>query len=277
MKITAIIVVYNKEIKDSVTCECIKKFATDVDIIIVDNSTKPNSNELVCAERGYRYLSMNGNAGLSKAYNAAIEVSKGSDMYVLFDDDTEVPAEYFEVLGAAADANPSVDIFAPIVLGQDGVIYSPNNYNFMKNEFIASPDDSIDPARFNAIASCLAIRARVFEGYRFNEILFVDQVDQRFFEEQRERGSKCIKLEVVVHQNFYQRGVSLTPEQGWNRLRLRIVDLMRHARLKGGAKITLMGYAKCCGLGMQIARKTGSGAVFCKAVGLSTSLLLKPR
>lgn len=274
-RITAAVVVYNKDISESITCQNIKNIDDSIDVFVLDNSTTANNNATYCKLNGIRYLSMNGNKGLSKAYNAAVDNSKSSDVIVLFDDDTEITAEYFDKLKIALEENPETDIFAPIIKGQDGVIYSPNEFNFLKNHFISSPDQVVSQNAFNAIASCLAIRMRVFDDYRFNEKLFVDQVDQFFFCEQRSLGRKFGVIKVEILQHFYQRGATLTPEAGWRRLSLRIVDIFRHARLMGGKKYTLIAFVKCCGLGVQIGRKSKSAAVFVKAFGLSCKLLFK--
>ncbi len=277
IRITAAIVIYNKDVSDAITCQRIKDIDSSIDILIVDNSEKKNNNEAQCEELGIRYISMKGNKGLSKAYNAAVDNSKGSDVIVLFDDDTEITAAYFEKLRNALEEQQDIDIFAPIIKGQDGVIYSPNEFNFLKNHFISSPNQVVSQDAFNAIASCLALRMRVFENYRFNEKLFVDQVDQFFFCEQRNLGRKFGVLNVEILQHFYQRGATLTPEAGWRRLRLRIVDVFRHARLMGGKKYTLLAFVKCCGLGVQIGKKSKSIGVMLKAGMLSLSLLVHAR
>lgn len=278
IKMVAAIVVYNKKIEESITCRRIQNLPDlNVDILVVDNSETVADNERYCEDRGIRYISMNGNAGLSKAYNVAVEASKNADIIIFFDDDTEVSEEYFTVLVKAVDEQPDIDIFAPIIYGQDGVIYSPNEFNFLRNHFISTPDQEVAQDSFNAIASCLAVRMRVFDGYRFNEKLFVDQVDQFFFCEQRKRGMKFGILPVKILQNFYQRGNTLTSEAGWRRLRLRIVDVMRHARLMEEFKYVLMGYVKCCGLGIQIGKKSKSIGVMVKSIVLSTKLLIKPK
>ncbi len=269
IKYTAIIVVYNKTIAGSITCKRLQNISgVDVEIVIVDNSEQNLHNDEICKTLGYNYISMNGNKGLSKAYNAAIENTK-SDIIVLFDDDTNVNEKYFEVLDKAVSENTDADIFAPIVYGQDGVIYSPNEFNFLRNHFIDTPEQVVSQERFNAIASCLAIRRRVFEDYRFNEILFVDQIDQYFFCEQRKLGRKFVKLDVEIHQNFYQRGKTLDPESAWKRVRLRLIDVMRHAKLMGGIKYRMLGLIKCCGLSLQIAKKSKSIAVLLKGLLLT--------
>lgn len=277
LSIVAAIVVYNKKIEESITCRNILKICDEaVEILVIDNSTHDFQNKNYCSQKNIEYISMNGNKGLSKAYNVAIDrcKEKRKDVVVLFDDDTEVTEEYFNKLKDALNTYPDFDIFAPIIYGQDGIIYSPNEYNFMRNHFIKSPNQEVAQEKFNAIASCLAIRMKVFENYRFNEKLFVDQVDQNFFYDQRKKNVKCKKIDVKILQNFYQRGEALTPKSGWNRLKLRIVDVMRQTRLIGGVNARLLGFLKCCGLGVQIGKKSHSFIIPIKAFGLAFLYLI---
>lgn len=272
LSIVAVIVVYNKKIEESITCKNILNSNYEsIEVLIVDNSTSDFGNREYCIKEGLAYISMGGNMGLSKAYNAAVDAckKKNANVIILFDDDTEVTEEYFYKLDNALNTCPEVDIFAPIIYGQDGVIYSPNEYNFLRSKFIKSPDMEISQERFNAIASCLAIRMRVFDNYRFNEKLFVDQVDQNFFYDQRKKKAKFKKIDVKILQNFYQRGENLTPESGWRRLKLRIVDIMRQTRLIGGIKIRILGFLKCCGLGVQIGKKSHSPVLLFKTILLT--------
>ena len=135
-KITAAVVVYNKKISESITCQKIKNIDSAIDILVLDNSEIETGNAEYCKSNSIRYISMGGNKGLSKAYNRAVDNSKFSDVIVLFDDDTEITYEYFEKLGKGLDEHPDADIFAPIIRGQDGVIYSPYiNYYFTPNKY----------------------------------------------------------------------------------------------------------------------------------------------
>lgn len=280
MTIVAAAVVYNKRVEDSITCKNIlnHKIANKDDVIemlVVDNSTNDFGNNNYCRLHGIKYISMNGNKGLSKAYNAAIDACGEKDVIILFDDDTEVTKEYFTELYRELNAHPEIDIFAPIIYGQDGVIYSPNEYNFLKNHYIKSPKQEISQTKFNAIASCLAIRMKVFDNYRFNEKLFLDQVDQNFFYDQRKKNVKFGRINIQIQQNFYQRGKKLTPEAGWRRLKIRIIDIMRQTRLIGGLKIRTLGFIKCCGLGMQIGKKSKSISIPVKAFGMTIVCMVK--
>lgn len=134
------------------------------------------------------------------------------------------------------------------------------------------PTQKVSQEKFNAIASCLAIRRRVFENYKFDERLFVDQIDQYFFCEQRQLKRKFLKLDIEIYQNFYQRGNTLDPISAWNRVRLRLVDIMKHAELMGKMKYRFLGFVKCLGLSMQIAKKSKSVNVLFKGIRLTCRL-----
>lgn len=271
-KITAIIVVYNKELDESSVCLRIKKFA---DVIVIDNSTKKNKNELFCKDHDISYISMMGNKGLSRAYNAAIDEIVDTDAIVIVDDDTDVPNEYFEVLSNDLQNHPDVDIFAPIIRGQDGVIYSPNNYRFIKNDLVRNPVNEVQQDRFNAISSCMAIRKRVFDDFRYNEKLFVDEIDHCFCRIQREKGRKFKVLNIEISQNFHQRNNNISSETAWNRVRIRVIDIFRHARLIGKEKLIFQAFIKCCGIGLQTGKKSKSAFVSIKIIGLSFKMLLE--
>lgn len=269
-KITTIIVIYNKELNESSVCLKIKKHT---DVIIVDNGTKENKNAHFCESHDISYISMDGNKGLSRAYNTAIDHIVDTDAIVMLDDDTDVSDEYFIKLKHALIEQPDVDIFAPIMRGQDGVIYSPNNYKFIKNDLVENPAKEICQNRFNAISSCMAIRKRIFDNYRYNEKLFVDEIDHCFCREQREKGIMFAVLDVEISQNFHQRSKQMSPDSAWDRVHVRIIDIFRHARLMGGKKYTLLAFVKCFGLGVQIAKKSKSMGVMLKAGLLSCKML----
>ena len=132
IKYVAIVVVYNKNIRNSITCNLLRNIsASNIEIVVVDNSEENMDNESICHNLGFRYISMHGNKGLSKAYNAAIDIVD-ADVLILLDDDTELHKEYFDILDKAVADNPEIDVFAPVVYGQDGVIYSPNKFSFIK-------------------------------------------------------------------------------------------------------------------------------------------------
>ncbi len=200
----AVVVLYNMKVDDSVTIKNLKRIKEyKINTIVVDNSTKEFNNKEICIENNYTYLSMNGNGGLSKAYNAVLDFLKDKNGIIIwFDDDTRVTQEYFDVLDRESKSKQEIDIFAPIIQGQDGKFWSPNEYRYIKNKQLKNKNQKINPKKFNAINSCTAVRLSVYRNYRYTEQLFLDQVDHQFFEDQRVLKRKFEKLDVIIHHDF---------------------------------------------------------------------------
>mgnify|MGYP004528903837 CR=1 FL=1 len=148
MNIYPVVIVYNKSIDNSITLlNLLKCKIPSSNVLVVDNSTSDFGIESYCKEYGYNYLSMQGNKGLSKAYNSAIDFLSGKmksqDLIMWLDDDTPVTPAYFELLSITATKCNDCDIFMPIIMGQDGVIYSPNEvriHNVMKSHNLSADD-----------------------------------------------------------------------------------------------------------------------------------------
>ena len=61
-KIAAVVVVYNKNVSESITCDRLLKLnRNEVTLVIVDNSEKETTNDEYCRSRNIDYISMNGN------------------------------------------------------------------------------------------------------------------------------------------------------------------------------------------------------------------------
>lgn len=257
----AVIVVYNKSIKNSNTLNCLIGIRLPrLKIIVVDNSTLLFDNNKVCERDGIYYISMCGNKGLSKAYNAALdyigEHSSKNDLIIWFDDDTEVTQEYFVALDDALLKNNDSEVFAPIIYGQDGKIYSPSNARLLKNKLLKSIHDKVDFDKFFAINSCLAVRQHVYQNYRYDEKLFLDSVDHKFFEDLIEMKIKFTILYTPIIQNFFQRGKDISVGQIKNRLKIRVIDLMAYSQKS--LKHSFFGVIKAVGWGIVFSWKCNS-------------------
>lgn len=269
MKIIVLIIVFNKKIQDSITFKNVAQVSRNlpyVDVIIVDNSTQ-KINEINGTEN-FEYIDMHGNKGLSKAYNKAIDLLEQkytpNDIVVLLDDDTSVTEQYFTLLYQIASSSPDSEIFYPLVKGQDNVIYSPNSANFLKNHLLKSKNNVKNIKKINAISSCLAIRLRIFSSYRFDERLFLDEIDQKFCEDQRNLKRKFHYLPITVNQNFHQRDKNLKEKSFWMRYKLRIRDIIQYGKIKG-SYYNLEAAIKVFFLTTQFAIKLKSGSFFKKA------------
>ena len=266
LDIYPVIVIYNKSISDSLTLRRLHDSCIpNNNVVVVDNSTADYNIGNYCQALGYNYISMNGNAGLSKAYNKALEYLKPiagpDDLIMWLDDDTDVTREYFSVLCSNAENNLMVDIFMPIIIGQDGVYYSPNEGAFMKSRFITSVDEDIDMSKINGINSCLAVRYRIYNDYRYTEDLFMDLTDNQFFDDMRAKGATFKIIRTVIHQTFFQRGEDVNIDTVIKRFKLRIADFMIYARKKGKPYLFLA-LVKSYGWGIITSIKVNSPKVF---------------
>lgn len=266
MNIYPVVIVYNKSIDNSITLlNLLKCKIPSSNVLVVDNSTSDFGIESYCKEYGYNYLSMHGNKGLSKAYNSAIDFLSGKmksqDLIMWLDDDTPVTPAYFELLSITATKCNDCDIFMPIIMGQDGVIYSPNEGGFLRSKFMKAPNEKLNLDKINGINSCLAIRFNVFDNYKYTEDLFMDLTDNQFFDDMRAQKRKFIIIREVIHQNFFQRGNNVTAANVSKRLKIKYHDFMIYARKKNIFFLCL-GLLKCYAWGVVLAKKTKSLGLF---------------
>lgn len=184
----AAIVVYNSFLEESETLVNLKKIKRhDIDIIIFDNSdddTYKKQNLDYAFENTWKYLTDGQNVGLSRAYNRIIDfLGEQRGIIIWFDDDTQITQEYFDVLKNSLDED--IDIYTPVIQAQNGKFYSPNEEGFFKNKQLKSLDGYIRQKKFNAINSCTAVNLELYDNYRYDENLFLDQIDHDFFRSQR--------------------------------------------------------------------------------------------
>ncbi|MGI6260583.1 MAG: glycosyltransferase [Acutalibacteraceae bacterium] len=205
MKIYVIVVVYNKTCRNSVTCNSL--FTTTGNQIypfIIDNSTSNFGNEAYCAEKGWQYCSMNGNKGLSRAYNRALDLLHPTieDLIVLADDDTEFPENYFSELIYQAKMRPSAAVFLPIVLSSKRMI-SPALYGKYRIRAVNAVEE-LSGRKITAINSGMAVRAEIYQSYRYDERLFLDYIDHDFMQWCRQNKKEvCIMERVTLKQTFF--------------------------------------------------------------------------
>lgn len=270
------IVVYNSIAEKTETFQRIAAVEQEpCKVLILDNSDDvqyAEVNERHSRDKSYAYISMNGNMGLSKAYNAALDYLVQSaledDLVIWFDDDSLVSDDYFSVLRKSATDNEAVDIFAPVIQGQDGRFYSPNEAHLIKNKQLKEPGDCISNKRFNAINSCTAVRMRCYKEYRYDEKIFLDQVDHAFFEDQRAMGRLFYKLPTIVHHDFSLKTKKSCSDECFKRYEIMIPDFIRYCQRRPGRVV--LGMLKILGWGFREARtyKDPSFIRRCVSLGL---------
>jgi GT2 family glycosyltransferase len=250
----AVIVLYNRLISDSLTYRNLLNVQKhDIKIIVADNSTIKSvrsRNQNSCFNSQMVYLSMNGNKGLSKAYNRILDILKGNEGFVVwFDDDTDITQNYFDELEKQIFSNRKIDIFAPVIMGQDGKYYSPNEARLFKNKQLKKPSDSLNMKKFNAINSCTAVNLDVYSNYRYDERIFLDQVDHNFFEDQRNLSRVFCKLNVIIHHNFSLKSKKESPQECWARYKIMIPDFLTFCN-RGKVRL-MLGILKVIGWGVR--------------------------
>ena len=172
-------------------------------LLVIDNSTADYGNELYCEKRGWRYHSMKGNAGLAKGYNAAVSLIKEeTDLIIWADDDTAFPENYCRELLRLEKENPAAAVFLPFV--QSGERYiSP----CVAGKYRVYPVHSVDELQnrpVTAINSGMAVRASLYDTYRYDETLFLDYVDHDFMRWCRmQKKTFQIMRDVVLKQSFF--------------------------------------------------------------------------
>jgi GT2 family glycosyltransferase len=204
--INALVVVYNKSLAESAALASMN--APGVCLFIADNSTEDCGNRAFAQARGYTYVDMGGNMGLSRAYNRVISSldKNEDDLICLFDDDTTVDSRYFEALAAAAAAHTETALFAPVVTDGKGML-SPCVISGAICRRVKSPE-TLPEQGVSAINSGLAVRLRVFREYRYDEGQFLDYIDHAFIRDVAgyERKRIYIMKDVTLRQRFSGSG-----------------------------------------------------------------------
>lgn len=200
--IFAIIVVYNKSCEQSESLRGIDKYGKDISVIVFDNSIIKNRNREYCTLKGYTYYGFCKNYGISKAYNYCIDHCdcEKNDYFILLDDDTCLTEEYFSEIRKLSIDN-IIDVGLPIVIA-GSILFSPSNVRFgCTTKIVASKDDLILNS-ITAINSGMLIRAGTFEKVRYNEALFLDNVDHDFMKQVRKVGLLIYVMKSKIYQNY---------------------------------------------------------------------------
>lgn len=200
--IFAIVVVYNKSCEQSESLKCIDKYAKDISVIVFDNSITSNTNKEYCALKGYTYYGFCKNYGISKAYNYCIDhcECKKNDYFIILDDDTCLTEEYFSEVRKLSNDN-AIDVGLPIVIAGD-ILFSPSNVRFGCTSKIVKSREELRVEHITAINSGMFIRYSTFDKARYNEALFLDNVDHDFMKQVRNAKLLIYIMESKIIQNY---------------------------------------------------------------------------
>lgn len=198
-----IVVIYNENCNESVSCSALLNIEMLLNIIVVDNSTKANNNMEFCRSNNWKYINMNGNMGLSKAYNSAINSIREKDFWVvILDQDTNIGLDYFQRLKESIDSNPEVWVKVPIVRDKKRYL-SPSLINKYSVKRIENIETAINSKNITAINSGMAVYSQVFNKINYDEKYFLDYIDHNFIREYKAKINKGIGIiNSTLEQNF---------------------------------------------------------------------------
>ena len=198
----ALIVIYNKECGNCKTLNKLLEYKSKIDLIIFDNSTKPNNNESFCKQNNLTYFTKHENLGLSKAYNYSIENTekKTGNYIIILDDDTELSDEYINEALDTTNKN-EFDLILPVVKS-DKIIMSPAKLQFGCRGKAVKNLNKLNLNKCTAINSGMIIKLDVFNNLKYNENLFLDSVDHDFMCQIHAQNIKIHIMDSIIYQNF---------------------------------------------------------------------------
>lgn len=223
-KTVALIVIYNKNVEDSQAYQSLKN-NNNIDIMIIDNSTISNNNSEFCNKHNLIYISNDGNIGLSKAYNKAIQLLKEKYDYqyiMLADDDTNFNEDYIDEIVSLEKKD--YDLIIPKIIDINSrQIASPKVYNNIS--LLTHTYDGKEFKNIKAINTGLCIKLSVFDNFKYNEKNFLYFVDVDFFD-------NCVKKQHLnyvitntnITQNFSQFETDRDFESYKNQILMRLQD-----------------------------------------------------
>ena len=207
----AIVVIYNERL-DQGKVETVSILnRNDCTIIICDNSTidevKRLNKEFAFKNR-LRYIDMEGNHGLSIAYNTGISeiIKNTADLcgkwLMIFDQDTHIPVNFFDLLLNELEKNRFVPcIYVPLVFDNKFELLSPCRFSGVRFKRCKCID--IDDNSF-FINSGMCIPLSFFENCKYDEEIFLDFVDYDFIKTMRKLYGNCFKVmtSISLQQEF---------------------------------------------------------------------------
>lgn len=208
VRIYALVVIHNRACEQSPSIEQLRE-NPQARAVIVDNSTQPNDNYRYAAARGFGYLSMGGNRGLSAAYNRGIAwIKKYTDAthVLLLDDDTTLPKDFLDDTAWFIAQHEGVDIVLPRVTDEKGLL-SPCRIDGCRVRRIQSVSE-LTPDNITAINSGMVLSLTLFDTYRYDEGYFLDYIDHAFLRDMKTRGVTFGVTRATLSQQFFgnQRG-----------------------------------------------------------------------
>jgi hypothetical protein len=221
MKVIAVIVLHNCEIRNSKTIESLKNALAytklDLRVIVWDNGI---NNQKLCINSDFIYIHSNTNVGVAMAYNYALDfaIDNNFNGLLLFDQDTSIPNTFFSDLQNEIVYSDFINQIAAIVPR----IYC-NEYCFSPSMVlmggihrpIPSNHIGIYPKEVFSINSGTLLNIDFLKKLGgFNELFWLDSLDRWLFKEIYNNNGKVFVSNSKVEHDLsildYKNSVSIS-------------------------------------------------------------------
>jgi GT2 family glycosyltransferase len=274
-------VVFNNELINSLAFCNFTKLGNDrIKLVIIDNSNNGiNNKQYLQEQQNIYYIKNEKNVGLCKGMNIGLDYLPSlditpNDLVVFLNDDTGISPAFFTLLCKEYDSN-SGDIFAPIIIGQDGKFYSPARQGFFKNHYIKNSQEVIPSSKYFAIMSGTSASWRILCNYRFDDRIFMDFIDNDFCYSQKKLGRVFKTLNIILPHNLALKNPKLSSKKIKQRYRIWIPDFLTYCKKR---KIRLLGYLPNVGMrGIMFSFKSKDPGFFFWALGYSIKSIWKTK
>ena len=222
-----ILVIYNKKISESRSYRSL--LSQDLTLLVVDNSTERqfvDFNQSTVKQNHQIYIAMEGNKGLPKAYNKAIDwifshKEDPNNYVVLLDDDTNIPSDFVKKMNEEIKKSLK-QIYLPVVKDSLGIL-SPSKMSKHGYCHRIQKIEELTPQNICGINSGMVIQLFIFGEYRYDQRMFLDYVDHSFMRDMRNKNIKIQVVDTVLEQSF--SAVTDSNSSARNRLRILKKDL----------------------------------------------------
>lgn len=209
--ILPVIVLYKQRLENAkslvVLNDYLKAKGEIMDLFVYDNSPEPMyENNFTFGNFNVQYVHDKVNAGVSKAYNsgAAYGLTIKKSWLLLLDQDTVFPSNFPVIYEDAVNAQPDLQLFAPVLRTQYGDIMSPGIYKRKRVYWVKEmPEGKYSIQQYSPVNSGLLISLAAFQkagGY--NEAVRLDFADFQFIERFAKHYDWFYTLNLVCEQDF---------------------------------------------------------------------------
>jgi rhamnosyltransferase len=182
MKLGALIVLFHPSDADLGRIDAVQR-ACDA-LIVVDNTLEPDPRAQALAARGGFTLLHRGNVGgLPGAYNAGLEMLfPDADAVALFDQDSTIPETFFPTMRRICADLAEPFMAGPRVFEESGQFFlgTMKTNGLVLWPFRVNPSATVERCAFLISSGCVISREAFRVLGRFNEGLFIDQVDVEY-------------------------------------------------------------------------------------------------